>query len=582
MTTDLFFAPTLPQKLPSSFQCDKASSGSTDPSYRTKSSDSSKDAKPETFLTTLREVSRDRNPSEGSLQSVSTAADRSEKADPRPVDEPVPEDGPVGDEIRSDLLSLIGMDEAALNDETQLGADLNQLIAQLEELGLKASTGERLSLPVAQGAVDNLSGPADKVLDSLAALKQLLGIIQSNDQNSGHEMTTGLKRLRQLIARVDNSVHNQNGPRDGLNSNQLLDPGQANNSINSINGAQAAEGSGGEKTVEIHPALSQAPAGADGVSKEPGADGVSKEPGLAKSMESSPIPTQSESGEKRVTLKPLADMPAAAESKGATEDAKGQAIVPGEAGDSNRNADFGRLLASADKGPRSGAEPPMENSPAGESSPISKLINDAQVEKENPLKGDIAPGDEAGSKVVKLDAGTNDSGQLTSQSQTFDKTLEAASAPKESDAAQRELRTQTMEQIVRRAVIQVRDGQHEARIDLKPDFMGHVRMQVITENQQVTVKILTEFGFVKDMIETNIQQLKADLQQQGLEVDKVDVSVSRDSQGNKHQQGNTEHAKNPQREDKSSDRDNEQQGQQERPNRSPLRAEGLATVDYFA
>jgi flagellar hook-length control protein FliK len=139
-----------------------------------------------------------------------------------------------------------------------------------------------------------------------------------------------------------------------------------------------------------------------------------------------------------------------------------------------------------------------------------------------------------------------------------------------------------MEQIVRRAVIQIKDGQHEARIDLKPEFMGHVRMQVITENQQVTVKILTEFGFVKDMIENNIQQLKADLQQQGLDVDKVDVSVSRDAQGNKQQQENAEHAKSLRPEDKSSDRGDDREGQPERPDRPPLRAEGLSTVDYFA
>ena len=138
-----------------------------------------------------------------------------------------------------------------------------------------------------------------------------------------------------------------------------------------------------------------------------------------------------------------------------------------------------------------------------------------------------------------------------------------------------------MEQIVRRAVIQVRDGQHEARIDLKPEFLGHVRMQVITENQQVTVKILTEFGFVKEMIENNIQQLKADLQQQGLEVDKLDVSVSRDANGNK-QQESTEHAKNLQHEDKSSDGGDTQEKQREHPERSDLSAEGLSTVDYFA
>ena len=498
MTTDLFFSPTLPQKLPSSFLCDKAGSGSPDPLSKTASPDSSRDAEHETFSTTLRKVSRDRNPSEGSRQSVSTAADRSEKTDRRPVDDRVREDEPAGDDILNDIMSLLGKDEVALNDETQLAADLNQLIALLEELGLKVSSG-------AEGAVENMSSPADTALDSLAALKQLLGTIESNDQNPGNEMTTGLKRLRHLIAQAmiaDTSVHNHSGPKDGLNSTPVLDPNQ--------------------------------------------------------------------------------DMRAAAEANAGTKDIKGQEMVPGEAGDSNRNADFSRLLASAGKGPRSGAEPPMENSLTGESSPVSKLINDAQVEKENPFKGDITPGDDAGSKVVKLEAGTNDSGQLTSQNQTFDKALESASAPKEGEAAQRELRTQTMEQIIRRAVIQVRNGQHEARIDLKPDFMGHVRMQVITENQQVTVKILTEFGFVKDQIENSIQQLKANLQQQGLEVDKIDVSVSRDSQGNKHPQENTADAKNLHREDKSSDHGNDREGQQERPNRSPLRAEGLATVDYFA
>jgi flagellar hook-length control protein FliK len=85
-----------------------------------------------------------------------------------------------------------------------------------------------------------------------------------------------------------------------------------------------------------------------------------------------------------------------------------------------------------------------------------------------------------------------------------------------------------MDQIVRRAVIQLRNGQHEARIDLRPEFLGHIRMQVVSENQQVTVKILAEYGFVKDMIENNAHQLKADLQQHGLEIDKLEVSVSRD------------------------------------------------------
>jgi flagellar hook-length control protein FliK len=483
------------------------------------------------------------------------------------------DDTPACDDLLNDIQSLIDKDRAALNDETQLVADLNQLIALLEELGLKASSGETMSLPGPEGAEKNISSPADRVLDRLAALKQLLGIIQSNGQNPGNETMTGLERLRQLIAQAmaaDNSAHNQSETLDGLNSNQLLDPGQANIGIN---GTTAAEGTGAEKPVEIHPELSQVAVGGDSVSKDPS---------LTKPLENSQVPGQSESGEKRATLKPQSDMQAAPESKGAAKDAKGPELVPGEAGDSSRVGDHSRLPAAADKGSRSGGEPPLENSLTGESSPVSKLINDVQTEKDTPLKGDIGPGDEAGSKVVKTEAGTNDSGQLTSQSQPFDKTLESASGPKEAEAAQREFRNQTMEQIVRRAVIQVRDGQHEARIDLKPEFMGHLRMQVITENQQVTVKILTEFGFVKDMIENSVQQLKADLQQQGLEVDKVDVSVSRDSQGHKHGQESAEHAKSLRREDTSSDPDNHREGQPERPDRSPLRVDGLSTVDFFA
>jgi flagellar hook-length control protein FliK len=139
-----------------------------------------------------------------------------------------------------------------------------------------------------------------------------------------------------------------------------------------------------------------------------------------------------------------------------------------------------------------------------------------------------------------------------------------------------------MGQIVRRAVIQVRNGQHEARIDLKPEFLGHVRMQVITENQQVTVKILTEFGFVKDMIEKNIQQLKADLQQQGLNVDKVEVSVSRDAGSNKHSQENTDQAKKQRHETDPSGGDNAREENQNPKERAALTADGLATVDYFA
>jgi flagellar hook-length control protein FliK len=98
----------------------------------------------------------------------------------------------------------------------------------------------------------------------------------------------------------------------------------------------------------------------------------------------------------------------------------------------------------------------------------------------------------------------------------------------------------------------------------------------------VTVKILTEFGFVKDMIENNIHQLKADLQQHGLEVDKVDVSVSRDAGGNKHSQENADLSKNRQNETDPTGGDNSREKNQKPKAHAGLTADGLPTVDYFA
>jgi flagellar hook-length control protein FliK len=455
-------------------------------------------------------------------------------------------------------------------------------------------------LPGAGLAVENMSNPAGKAQESLGALKKLIAEIQPNDLKPGNDMSTGLERLRQFIANTlaaDTSVHSHSIPKDGLNLNQT--PGsfdlanwakgitQGQENATSINGAKAGEVAGGEKSVEILSAITRAATETENVSKESGS---------MKAVGSSQIPLQSENPEKIDAAKLNADMRAAAAAHETAKETKVPEKAPGngpvnddgtemagKAGNSNRNAHFSRSLASADNGRHSGGQPLQENSLTGDSSSVSKLINDAQVEKEHPLKANTALTDDSGSKVVKMEAGTNDSGQLTSQTQTSPKAFEMATAAKETEAGQSALRNQTLEQIVRRAVVQVRgDGQHEARIDLKPDFLGHVHMKIITKNQQVTVKILTEFGFVKDMIENNIHQLKADLQQHGLEVDKVDVSVSRDADGNKHSQQNMDRAKTRQDETGHTGGDNTREKNQKPKERAGLTADGLPTVDYFA
>lgn len=100
-------------------------------------------------------------------------------------------------------------------------------------------------------------------------------------------------------------------------------------------------------------------------------------------------------------------------------------------------------------------------------------------------------------------------------------------------AADRELpgmpsRSQVFDPIVQRASLQVRGGREEIRIELKPEFLGPVRMQIATASQAVSVRILAEVPRVRDWIEAGLAQLKSDLEQQGLRVEKLEVAVSAD------------------------------------------------------
>ena len=85
-----------------------------------------------------------------------------------------------------------------------------------------------------------------------------------------------------------------------------------------------------------------------------------------------------------------------------------------------------------------------------------------------------------------------------------------------------------IDQIVKKAVIRFRDGISEARIDLKPELLGHLRISISTENQQVTLRILTEHPLVKEIIESSAAQLRADLSSQGLQMEQLEVGVNGD------------------------------------------------------
>ena len=153
-------------------------------------------------------------------------------------------------------------------------------------------------------------------------------------------------------------------------------------------------------------------------------------------------------------------------------------------------------------------------------------------------KSEIPPFDALGNKISLIDGESKNSGFSFSQDQMPQHLARLENAAQPSEGAQRSLISQTLNQIVQKAVLSHTNRQHEVQIDLKPDFLGHIRMQIVTENQQLAVRIFAELPFVKDMLESNLNQLKAELQAQGLEVDELEVSVAHDSRADddKHQE----------------------------------------------
>jgi|GEM_PF-5267028 len=103
-----------------------------------------------------------------------------------------------------------------------------------------------------------------------------------------------------------------------------------------------------------------------------------------------------------------------------------------------------------------------------------------------------------------------DSGHLSAEAEKFQKVLR-------------------LNQIVDKAALHFKNGASEVQIELKPEFLGRVRMQIAAANRQVVVKIMAELPAVREILESELAQLKTELQNQGVTVHKLDVSVFSDS-----------------------------------------------------
>ncbi|MDD2421125.1 MAG: flagellar hook-length control protein FliK [Heliobacteriaceae bacterium] len=86
-------------------------------------------------------------------------------------------------------------------------------------------------------------------------------------------------------------------------------------------------------------------------------------------------------------------------------------------------------------------------------------------------------------------------------------------------------RQEIIRQIVAKVAVFKGPGMNGLTLQLKPEFLGQLHLQVITEDGLVSARFLAENPQVKQLLEGNLTQLKQSLEEQGLRFDRLEVGV---------------------------------------------------------
>lgn len=99
-------------------------------------------------------------------------------------------------------------------------------------------------------------------------------------------------------------------------------------------------------------------------------------------------------------------------------------------------------------------------------------------------------------------------------------------------------------QIVEKIKVDIKPDISEMKLILKPDNLGQLSLKITTENNIVTAQFVAESQQVKEVLQANFNSLKDTLQQLGLMVDELSVSVGQqNSEARQQFQQNQEKSK---------------------------------------
>ncbi|SPD72697.1 hypothetical protein PITCH_A1500011 [uncultured Desulfobacterium sp.] len=140
-------------------------------------------------------------------------------------------------------------------------------------------------------------------------------------------------------------------------------------------------------------------------------------------------------------------------------------------------------------------------------------------------------------KDVETVSEKNNECQFIGSRQSEIKSLDASNQTRFVQTNERTMQSNILSQIISRASSGLRNGLTSIEIRLKPESLGTLRMNISAENNQVSIKIVTEGQLVKEIIESNINLLKSEIQSHGLEVSKVEIVTDHDSGNNQSSHG---------------------------------------------
>lgn len=94
---------------------------------------------------------------------------------------------------------------------------------------------------------------------------------------------------------------------------------------------------------------------------------------------------------------------------------------------------------------------------------------------------------------------------------------------------------QIINQIVDKIKVDIKPDVSEMKLLLKPDTLGELSLKITTQNNIVTAQFVAESQQVKEVLQANFNNLKDTLQQLGLIIDEISVSVGQQNSESRQQ-----------------------------------------------